>query len=378
MTITALPTPPSRSAPSTFSPRMDALLAALPAFVSEANALAVALNLASTTATSTTSLAIGTGSKSLTVDTAKSYQVGMSVKIAYDSTNWMHGEVTSYDSGTGALVVNVTAISGSGTYSDWTVTLSGPIAETILPTGHLSGLTLSHAADTEHDITVAAGAARDATDAADMTLPSAITKRFDAEWTVGTGNGGMAAGESLPTSGTIHIWLIMRSDTGIVDVMANDHATSGLTPTLPSGYDYKRRIFSLRTDPSANIFNGAQWGTGKIRRFRFSTPPRDISVSSSASGDAATGAMTVPAGVDCVCDFNVMSDYGVYLSSLYSADMACAEEAAPMLSNGMSGTTRTWGYVGGVVSNTLGQIRYRPYGAGVKVFIVTLGWEDSL
>lgn len=135
MTITALPTPPSRSAPSTFSARMDAFLAALPAFVSEANALAVALNLASTTATSTTSLAIGTGSKSLTVDAGKSYQVGMSVKIAYDSSNWMHGEVTSYDSGTGALVVNVTAISGSGTYSDWAVTLSGPMQGDAMPGG---------------------------------------------------------------------------------------------------------------------------------------------------------------------------------------------------------------------------------------------------
>ena len=126
--ITPLPTPPSRSAPTTFSTLADAFLGALPTFVTEANATAAAMNLNDTTATSVTSLAIGTGSKSLTVDTGKSYQPGMSVKIARTSSpsNWMHGDVTSYNSGTGALVVNVTTILGSGTYTDWTITLSGP------------------------------------------------------------------------------------------------------------------------------------------------------------------------------------------------------------------------------------------------------------
>ncbi|PKN71189.1 MAG: hypothetical protein CVU54_01850 [Deltaproteobacteria bacterium HGW-Deltaproteobacteria-12] len=127
MTITALPPAPSRSNPSTFSALADAFIAALSTFVSEVNATAAAMDLNDTTSTSTTSLAIGTGSKSLTVDASKSYQVGMSVKIAHDSSNWMFGEVTSYNSGTGALVVNVTLIAGSGTEASWTVTLSGPV-----------------------------------------------------------------------------------------------------------------------------------------------------------------------------------------------------------------------------------------------------------
>lgn len=128
MAITPLPTPPDRSAPSTFSALADAFIAALPNFVTEANALAIAMNLNATTATSTTSLAIGVGSKSLTVDTAKSYQPGMSVKIARTASpsNWMHGDVTSYDTGTGALVVNVLDILGSGTFTDWTITFSAP------------------------------------------------------------------------------------------------------------------------------------------------------------------------------------------------------------------------------------------------------------
>jgi len=125
--ITALPSPPSRQSPSTFSDDADTFMGALPQFATEANALAAAMNLNATTSTSSTSLAIGTGSKSLTVEASKSYWTGMSVKIAHDSSNWMHGEVTSYNSTTGALVVNVTNTLGSGTETSWTITLSGPI-----------------------------------------------------------------------------------------------------------------------------------------------------------------------------------------------------------------------------------------------------------
>jgi hypothetical protein len=44
MAITALPTPPSRSDPANFADRGDAFLGALPTFVTEANALATAVN----------------------------------------------------------------------------------------------------------------------------------------------------------------------------------------------------------------------------------------------------------------------------------------------------------------------------------------------
>lgn len=81
-----------------------------------------------TAATSTTSLAIEVASKTLTV-TASDFARGQSVKIAYTTTptNWMHGDVTSYNSTTGELIVNVTTISGSGTYAAWTITLSAPV-----------------------------------------------------------------------------------------------------------------------------------------------------------------------------------------------------------------------------------------------------------
>jgi hypothetical protein len=70
---------------------------------------------------STTSMTIGTGSKSLTVQTGLSFTNGQTVRVGYDGTKFMTGTVTSYNSGTGALVVNVTSVVGSGTFPTWSV-----------------------------------------------------------------------------------------------------------------------------------------------------------------------------------------------------------------------------------------------------------------
>lgn len=106
----------------------DALAAGTAASAAAASA-ASAVNSPGTNATSASSVLIGTGSKSLTVQTGKNFVVGQPVMIARTSapgTTWMAGNVTSYDSGTGALVVNVTWIVGAGTFTDWTISLAGP------------------------------------------------------------------------------------------------------------------------------------------------------------------------------------------------------------------------------------------------------------
>lgn len=77
--------------------------------------------------TSTTSNTIGTGSKSFTCSTGKQFAAGQFISIANTPTptNYMHGQVTSYNSGTGALVVNVTDTGGSGTFTAWSISVSG-------------------------------------------------------------------------------------------------------------------------------------------------------------------------------------------------------------------------------------------------------------
>lgn len=131
--VTPLPTPPSRSDTSdVFVTRADAFLAALPDFAEELNDLGegivVANSAANYNSTSTTSVAIGTGTKTLTVDSGKLYAAGQYVIAASAAgpANYMSGQVTAYDAATGALTIDATVIGGSGTKSDWNVSLSGP------------------------------------------------------------------------------------------------------------------------------------------------------------------------------------------------------------------------------------------------------------
>ena len=141
-TITALPTPPSRSdAPTLFNANADAFLGAFPTFRAELNTYAAALPATITgtdySATSTTSLTVGTGSKSLTIETGKNFQIGQSIRVASTASpaNYMDGQVTAHNNVSGALTVNVLTIGGAGTIAAWTVS--------ILPAGAGSFVTLT-------------------------------------------------------------------------------------------------------------------------------------------------------------------------------------------------------------------------------------------
>ncbi|WP_280923053.1 glycine-rich domain-containing protein [Paraburkholderia sp. LEh10] len=94
-----------------------------------ATSAATAANAPGTSAASTTSLTIGTGNQALTVQAGKLFVVGMMVSIASTASpsNVMAGIVTAYNSGTGAMTVNVGSVAGAGTFAAWTVAISGPV-----------------------------------------------------------------------------------------------------------------------------------------------------------------------------------------------------------------------------------------------------------
>lgn len=98
--------------------------------------------------------------------------------------------------------------------------------------GQIYGLTLSNnVADPINDIDIAAGSAVDSTGAVSMVLASSLTKRLDAAWAVGSGNGWLDTGSIANT--TYHAYLIRRPDTGVVDSIASASPTA---PTLPANY----------------------------------------------------------------------------------------------------------------------------------------------
>lgn len=110
-----------------------------------------------------------------------------------------------------------------------------------LPRSYLAGLTLSNnATDPTNDIDIAVGTCQNSTNAHNLILASALTKRLDAAWTVGTNQGGLDTGTIA--NDTYHVHLIKRSDTGVVDALFSLSATA---PTMPASYDFRRRIGSI-------------------------------------------------------------------------------------------------------------------------------------
>lgn len=109
------------------------------------------------------------------------------------------------------------------------------------PRSYLAGLGLTNSAgDLTNDIDIAVGECQDSTNARDLILASVLTKRLDAVWAVGTNQGGLDTG--VIANNTYHVHLIKRSDTGVVDALFSLSATA---PTMPTSYDFRRRIGSI-------------------------------------------------------------------------------------------------------------------------------------
>lgn len=125
MAINNLPDGPQPTdSQAVFDTKAFSLFNALNPFIDETNAVVAAFNFNATNSTSTSTLTIGTGIVNLTVQASKSYVIGMTVKIAStaNGANWMLGDVTAYNSGTGAMTVNVRTTNGTGVgLSSWTI-----------------------------------------------------------------------------------------------------------------------------------------------------------------------------------------------------------------------------------------------------------------
>ena len=103
----------------------DAVQTALDRIATGLDVISTAAYAAALKGTSVTSNAIGTGAKTFATQASKQFTTGQFILIVDgdNSANFMHGQVTSY-SGT-ALVVDVQSIGGSGTKTNWLISVSG-------------------------------------------------------------------------------------------------------------------------------------------------------------------------------------------------------------------------------------------------------------
>lgn len=118
-----------------------------------------------------------------------------------------------------------------------------------------TGLAISNnSLDTANDIDIATGTYTLGGVAA-FNLAT-LTKRLDAAWALGTGQGGLDTGAKAATS-TYHVHVIRRQSDGVTDALFSLSATA---PTLPVGWDLMGRVGSIRTNGSSNIVQFRQHG----------------------------------------------------------------------------------------------------------------------
>jgi hypothetical protein len=243
--------------------------------------------------------------------------------------------------------------------------------------GHLFGLTLSNnVTDAINDIDIAEGGAMDVSNAYYMTLAAGITKRLDAAWAVGTGQGGLDTG--TVANGTYHVWLIARSDTGVVDVL---FSLSASAPTMPASYDFKRRIGSILRE-SAAIVGFVQDGD----RFMRKLPVLDVNAASTGTA-AVTRALSVPTGVRVGAIFTgtVRNTSGAsdnctcVVNDLSQTDLSSINIGQGTIGDGTILDARISSGYNEVMTNTSAQVRTKMQASGANFTLImyTWGWRDS-
>lgn len=99
-------------------------------------------------------------------------------------------------------------------------------------------------------VTMGFGNCRDSTNQRSIPRLTPMAKSLSAQWVAGNGNGGRDQLAAPAAGETWHVFAILNDTSGITDVLLSKSLTA---PTLPAGYTYFRRVFSLLLDASANI-----------------------------------------------------------------------------------------------------------------------------
>lgn len=292
--------------------------------------------------------------------------------ITYNATSMILPGATSITTSPGDYALFVSEGSGNWRCLEYFSSLSGVRPA---PKGQINGLTLSNnVTDATNDIDIAAGeCATDSAIPSLMILASSLTKRLDAAWAVGSGNGGLDTGTIA--NGTYHVWLIQRSDTGVVDAL---FSTSSSAPTMPANYDRKRRLGAIiRTAGAIRGFYQT------VDRFDLSPLAVDLTVTNPGT-TSALRTLTVPSGI--VVTAHILMQAENSGSGVFFAVGAFSPQVVPVpamlqIVNVRNSTGSTFQQIAdvSVVTNNLQQI-YTFCGASdanCTLTIRTTGWTDT-
>ena len=237
--------------------------------------------------------------------------------------------------------------------------------------GYLVGLTLSNGTDTEHDIDIAVGFACSADWSTYLRLATAITKRLDASWAVGTGEGGLFTG-TIAINTWYHVFLIKKDSDGSIDAGFD---TSVSAANIPEGYTAYRRIGAVVAADPANIIQFTQNGD----EFLWKTPRVDLDTSAqgtsailrslSAPPDIKADAIIIAAG-----RHRSITDAAVLITPVDVNDTAPTTLSLSQITGDITWSISSVQFE--IRTNTSSQIRTRGNAADTDLAITTLGWKD--
>lgn len=218
-----------------------------------------------------------------------------------------------------------------------------------VPRGYISGLTYSNnVGDATNDLDIAVGEAADGSNLRVIKLASALTKQSDAAWAVGTNAGGLDTG--AVGNSDYYIWLIQRSDTGVVDVL---YSLSSTAPTMPANYDFKRLIGWFKRVGATIVAFHTYEAEGGGLEMNWDVPTLDVNLANTLTTARRTDAVKVPLNFSTTANLNVVvSDAGGAVINICCPDQT---DAAPSTTVApLSNLSIT---VGGQVFNSLMVIR---------------------
>jgi hypothetical protein len=242
------------------------------------------------------------------------------------------------------------------------------------PLGYISGLIqANNVADATNDIDISAGVCRDASNTHNIIL-SAITKRSDAVWAVGTNQGGLDTG--VVGNNDYYIWAIKRSDTGVCDVL---FSLSSTAPTMPANYDFKRLIGWFKRGGGTIAAFKAYEADGGGLDYLWNSPTLDINLLNTLTTARRTDAVKVPLNFSVVAHLNVLLDdgslNGAYIYCPDQADLAPSDTVAPLNSIRTSVINQPACQTMSIRTSATGTIAARSLVASVNSYlVVTMGF----
>ena len=238
--------------------------------------------------------------------------------------------------------------------------------------GYRSGLTIDNGTDASHDIDINVGSIMDSTNAERMALSSLMTKRIDAVWSAGTGNGGRASAVSLSNNTWYRVFLIENSS-GTVDAGFDTSSTAANLLT-DSSYSFFRRIGYVLTNGSANIIS---WVLGGDREYMWDVPVSDEAASSTTTTGASI-TVTAPPAQTAILSYILLNDDTTTLYGLLTKTAQTNSAVTALTAQCASAATALGTAILNITTDSSSQIRHRESSTTTAAFSINaVGWVDN-